>query len=110
MTHAKPSFPQSVLEWLRAGYPEGVPPKDRIPLVALLHRRLTPEEIKDVAVALAEAAGQAEDPTITRSRIGDLIEEVTDTDPSAEDIARVEAVLVSAGWSLDGPADPDSGP
>ncbi|MFF0815844.1 DUF3349 domain-containing protein [Rhodococcus sp. NPDC003318] len=113
MTPTKSTFPQSVLEWLRAGYPEGVPPKDRIPLVALLHRRLTPEEIKDVAVALTDAAGQEEDATIARDRIGDLIGEVTDAEPSAEDITRVEAVLVSAGWSLAdhaGVADPGSEP
>ncbi|MER5838003.1 DUF3349 domain-containing protein, partial [Streptomyces sp. NPDC002130] len=36
MTAPTPSLPQSILEWLRAGYPEGIPPKDRIPLVALL--------------------------------------------------------------------------
>ena len=28
-----------VLDWLREGYPAGVPPKDYIPLLALLRRR-----------------------------------------------------------------------
>lgn len=122
MTTARPSFPMSVLEWLRAGYPEGVPPKDRIPLVALLYRQLTPEQIKDVAVALAESAGRAEDPTITPDAIGELVEEVTHTEPSPEDVARVAAVLAAAGWPLagldrdehgeyneNGAADPDEG-
>lgn len=105
MSTTKPSFPLSVVKWLRAGYPEGIPPKDRIPLVALLHRRLTPEQIKDVSVELAEAADKAADPTITRDAIGELIEEVTATEPSVEDITRVEAVLVAAGWPLAGPGD-----
>lgn len=102
MTTDKPSFPVSVLTWLRAGYPEGIPPKDRIPLVALLHRQLTSEQIKDTAVALAEAPGRLQHPTITRDEITDLIEEVTHTEPSAEDIARVASVLAAAGWPLAG--------
>ncbi|MFD4294314.1 DUF3349 domain-containing protein [Rhodococcus sp. NPDC058505] len=100
MTTTKATFPLSVVKWLRAGYPEGVPPKDRIPLVALLYRQMSSEQIKDVAVALAEEAGRAQDPTITRAEIGDLIEQVTATEPSAEDITRVAAVLVAAGWPL----------
>ena len=28
-----------ILDWLREGYPAGVPPKDYIPLLALLRRR-----------------------------------------------------------------------
>ncbi|WP_162562002.1 DUF3349 domain-containing protein, partial [Mycolicibacterium brumae] len=31
----------NVLDWLRAGYPNGVPPKDYFPLLALLTRTLT---------------------------------------------------------------------
>ncbi|MGW0176902.1 DUF3349 domain-containing protein [Rhodococcus sp. NPDC003322] len=102
MSTVKASFPLSVLKWLRAGYPEGVPPKDRVPLVALLYRQMSSEQIKDVSVALAEAAGKAPDPTITRNEIGELIEQVTDTEPSTEDITRVASVLVAAGWPLAG--------
>ncbi|TQF68652.1 DUF3349 domain-containing protein [Rhodococcus spelaei] len=103
MTSAKPSFPLSVIKWLRAGYPQGVPPKDRIPLVALLHRKLSAEQIKDVAVALAEARGEGQDPVITRNEIGELIEQTTRSAPSDGDIARVASVLAAAGWPL---ADP----
>lgn len=107
MTSAKPSFPLSVLKWLRAGYPQGIPPKDRIPLVALLHRKLTAEQIKDVAVALAESRGEGQDPTVTRAEIGELIEHITHEAPSDDDIARVRSVLAAAGWPL---ADPIDGP
>ncbi|GAA4486486.1 DUF3349 domain-containing protein [Rhodococcus olei] len=100
MTTTKSPFPLSVLEWLRAGYPDGVPPKDRIPLVALLHRTLTTEQIREIAVDLAETAGRAADPTITRDEIGGLIEEVTATAPSGEDVARVASVLAASGWPL----------
>ncbi|MGO1306359.1 MAG: DUF3349 domain-containing protein, partial [Microbacterium gubbeenense] len=34
----------SVLNWLRAGYPEGIPPKDSFPLIALLRRTLIDED------------------------------------------------------------------
>ena len=45
----KTAFPASVLEWLRAGYPEGVPPKDRFPLVALLRRAaLTDAQVQEI--------------------------------------------------------------
>ncbi|TJZ79588.1 DUF3349 domain-containing protein [Rhodococcus oryzae] len=100
MTSAKQAFPLSVLTWLQDGYPQGIPPKDRIPLVALLHHELTAEQIKDVAVALAESRGEGEDPTVTRAEIGDLIEQITHEAPSDHDIARVRSVLAAAGWPL----------
>ena len=53
---------QAVLEWLRAGYPSGVPGPDRVPLLALL--RSTPlkdDEIKEVVreIAAFEAGSPA---------------------------------------------------
>ncbi|EME19272.1 DUF3349 domain-containing protein [Rhodococcus triatomae] len=96
----KPAFPVALVRWLRDGYPDGIPPKDRIPLVAVLARRLTSDQIKTVAVALAEEAGRGKDPSIERDEIGEAIAQVAHTEPSPEDIARVEAVLTSAGWSL----------
>ncbi len=42
-----------VLDWLRAGYPDGVPPRDYFPLIALLRRQqLTDDEVREVAAAL----------------------------------------------------------
>jgi hypothetical protein len=38
-----------IVGFLRAGYPEGVPVGDYIPLVALLRRRLTDDEVIAVA-------------------------------------------------------------
>jgi hypothetical protein len=42
-----------VLDWLREGYPAGVPPKDYIPLLTLLRRRLTEDEVREVAHEIA---------------------------------------------------------
>ena len=39
-------FLTSIVAWLRAGYPDGVPQNDYIPLLALLSRRLTNDEVK----------------------------------------------------------------
>ena len=38
-----------IVGFLRAGYPEGVPDGDYIPLVALLRRRLSDDEVVAVA-------------------------------------------------------------
>ena len=42
-------FLSSVVSWLRAGYPEGVPPTDTFALLALLANRLSNDEVKLVA-------------------------------------------------------------
>ena len=46
------AFLTAVLDWLRAGYPDGVPERDYVPLIALLARRLTAEEVATVAAQL----------------------------------------------------------
>ncbi|MXG91885.1 DUF3349 domain-containing protein [Nocardioides flavescens] len=89
-----------VLEWLREGYPAGVPPKDYIPLLALLRTRLTEAEVREVAQEVAgaddDAAGDA------AGDIGVQITKLTDALPAPEDVARVEARLVSHhGWPVD---------
>ncbi|MCW2511548.1 MAG: hypothetical protein JWR11_590 [Mycobacterium sp.] len=43
----------SILDWLRAGYPEGVPGPDRVPL--LTHHDAGPENVRRVAARLAAA-------------------------------------------------------
>ena len=40
---------QSILNWLRAGYPGGVPGPDRVPLLALLRNTpLSEDEVREV--------------------------------------------------------------
>lgn len=43
----------SIIGWLRAGYPEGVPDVDYIPLFALLGSELTDEEVSAIVDELA---------------------------------------------------------
>ena len=70
-----PSLFQSILQWLRAGYPQGVPGADRVPLLALLRSTpLTEDQVKEVVRNLtAEDAGALADGEITRDEIAEFI-------------------------------------
>jgi hypothetical protein len=100
----------SIVGWLRTGYPCGVPESDYIPLLALLARRLTSEEVGIVAAELGRQAepavtgqfasnghGASPDAGIDNVDIGTLITKITNELPREEDIARVRATLSTAG-------------
>lgn len=93
---------QRIVDWLREGYPTGVPATEFIPLVALLRRRLSDEEVKQVAKSLRRAGIAPAGPV----EIGAEIARVTNEMPSADDIRRVHDRLAKKGWPLDFP-DPD---
>lgn len=94
----------SILNWLRAGYPEGVPGPDRVPLLALLSATpLTDEQVKEVVRNLTAAGSPAlEDGKIDRDEIAEFIAEVTEHDAGPENINRVAARLAAVGWPLAG--------
>jgi Protein of unknown function (DUF3349) len=92
-------FLTSVIEWLRAGYPEGIPPTDYFPVLALLTRRLSNDEVKVVAREVMQNDG------IDDVDIGVLITQITDQLPSPDDIERVRARLATKGWPLDDARD-----
>lgn len=98
-----PPLLKSVIGWLRAGYPEGVPQDDYIPLVAVLSRRLSPEEVKLVAGELVVEG----DLPIDNVDIGVLITKVTNELPREPDVARVRARLAAGGWPLGDPHETD---
>jgi hypothetical protein len=100
------TFPASVLQWLRAGYPEGVPPKDRFPLVALLRKaELTDAQVHEVVLSLVSPIGGAlEDGAITTDEITEYVRGLVDHEPTTDDIARVSARLAAGGWPLADPA------
>ncbi len=86
--------PRSVLDWLREGYPSGVPPKDYIPLIALLRRRLTEDEVREIASQISTEAEVGD-----TAEIGVQITKLTDALPSDEELARVEKRLTQHhGW------------
>ena len=81
------------------GYPEGIPPTDYFPVLALLSRRLTPDEVKAVAHELAQRDG------FDDVDIGVLITQMTDELPSPADVERVRERLAAKGWPLDDARD-----
>jgi hypothetical protein len=92
-------FLTKIVEWITAGYPEGVPGPDRVPLLALLKRRLTDDEVKAVAQELMDRS------EFNDVDIGVLITHITDEMPSPDDVERVRARLAAYGWPLDDPRD-----
>ncbi|MDT5162817.1 MAG: hypothetical protein QOD36_266 [Mycobacterium sp.] len=92
-------FLTKIVAWINAGYPEGVPGPDRVPLFALLKRRLSDDEVKAVAKDLIDRG------EFDHVDIGVLITEMTDELPIPDDIERVRARLAAKGWPLDDPRD-----
>jgi hypothetical protein len=92
-------FLAKIVAWINAGYPEGVPGPDRVPLFALLKRRLSDDEVKAVAKGLMDRG------EFDHVDIGVLITQITDELPTPEDIERVRQRLAGTGWPLDDPRD-----
>jgi hypothetical protein len=92
-------FLAKIMAWITAGYPEGVPGPDRVPLFALLTPRLTDDEVKTVSKALIDR-GEFDDVDI-----GVVITQMTHELPSPEDVERVRTRLAVYGWPLDDPRD-----
>ena len=92
---ALPPLLNAIVSWLRAGYPEGVPHTDYLPLFALLASQLTDAEVRAIAGELASS----EDPASAAALL-DAIELVTHAKPTKSDIARVRAHLAAGGWPL----------
>jgi hypothetical protein len=100
-----PSFLTQIVGWLRAGYPEGVPRVDYIPLFALLGSQLTEEEVKAIGAELETSTDPDSAEAIRRA-----IREVTHELPNDSDIARVRARLAAGGWPLAPPHRPSEWP
>jgi hypothetical protein len=98
------SLLSSILNWLRAGYPEGVPGPDRVPLLALLRATpLTEDQIKEVLRNItAGGAAALADGEIGEDEIAAFIKDVSHHDAGPENVQRVAAKLAAAGWPLAG--------
>ncbi|GAA3190451.1 DUF3349 domain-containing protein [Rhodococcus erythropolis] len=92
-----PPLLASILGWLRAGYPNGVPEQDYVPLMALLRRQLSDDEIAVLADDLVAEFPVPVDPI----DIGVLITKVTDDIPHEADVARVREHLIRGGWKIE---------
>lgn len=98
MTQPGTNLASRVVDWLRAGYPAGVPKQDYVALLGLLRRKLTDAEVHQIASELVGLARQGE--VVTTADVERLINEATLDQPSAEDVARVSSHLAAGGWPL----------
>lgn len=92
-------FVDNVVGWLHDGYPQGVPPKDYFPLLALLMRSLNDEEIIKAARTIVRQTDA--DTPVTEQQIRDAIHAVIEKEPNPEEIRQVAARLASVGWPLE---------
>lgn len=100
---AHDSLVHKILDWLRAGYPDGVPGPDRVPLLSLLRNTpLTEDQVREVVKAIiAEESHAAAGHKIDHDEIEHFIENVAHHDGGPENIRRVAAKLAAGGWPLD---------
>ncbi|NMO03934.1 DUF3349 domain-containing protein [Gordonia sp. TBRC 11910] len=89
---------ESIISWVRKGYPEGIDPTEFPPLLALLTRVLDETQVTQVALTLAREHGA--DTPLTEERIHNAIAQVTEKTPNAEEINQVASRLAAAGWPL----------
>lgn len=101
------AYLQRVVDWLRAGYPNGVPDTDYQPMLALLRRRLTDEEVAELGDELVRNGLVPAD----RIDVGVGITKVTDELPTDGELQRVGSRLREEGFPVDvSPLQPDDDP
>jgi Protein of unknown function (DUF3349) len=92
-----------IVTFLRAGYPQGVPATDTFPLLALLRRQLSDEEVVQIATELAQHG----DLPVEVTDIRVMITKITDQMPSPDEVERVKRNI----WRFaDGPSATNSHP
>ena len=91
-------MPQSIVAWMRAGYPAGVPSEDYVSLLGVLHRRLTECEVARIADTVA---AQDCSHTTAREFIAVEIARLAKETPGDDDIERVLARLPARAESAE---------
>lgn len=94
------SVTTAILNWLRAGYPDGVPATDYFPILALLNRQLNQAEVQSVVDALLASGDE-----VSRVDIGVAVSKITSEVPSEADMLRVAHRLADHAPHL---IDPDT--
>ena len=105
MGDAGSNFMTRAVEWLRAGYPGGVPRGDYVALLGVLRRSMTEDEVRTIAMDLASRSVRAGDDPIGTADIEQVISSSLLQQATPEDVVRVSARLAAGGWPL---ADPHS--
>jgi len=90
-----------IVAWLKAGYPDGIPPQDYPPVLAVMRRQLTEEELVAVADDLALHSVSAGDVPVTADDIRAMVHEHAYQKCTPDDLTRVSALLARGGWPLE---------
>lgn len=85
-----------IVNFLRAGYPQGVPPTDTFALLALLRRRLSDDEVIQIAEQLIDHG----DLPIQATDIRVMITKITDQMPAPDEVERVKKYLETRDWPI----------
>ena len=93
------TIPTRILDWLRAGYPQGIPGRDYAALLGVLHRQLTDDDVSAIVADLAPQT-DAGDSVIIEHEIRRMIREHAFQSAAPDDISRVSAPLTHGGWPL----------
>ncbi|OBG29605.1 phosphate transport system regulatory protein PhoU [Mycobacterium sp. 852002-51057_SCH5723018] len=100
-----PGIIARIVRFLRAGYPQGVPATDTFPSLALLRRRLSDEEVTQIATQLVIHGDLPVDATNIRV----MISKITDQMPAPEEVERVKKHLEIRGWPIKDEFPPSRG-
>lgn len=84
---------ERIVAWLKGGYPHGIPEADYVPLLAVLRRRLSQEEIDELAERIARDGLV---PAV-RLDLGAEYLRLTHELPSESEIRRISEKLADAG-------------
>lgn len=89
-----------ILNWLKAGYPEGIPPHDFPSVLLVLHRNLADAEIESIADDLALQSVSNDSAPVTAEDIRAMVREHAFQTVTPDDTRRVSATLARGGWPL----------
>jgi hypothetical protein len=95
-----------ILDWLRAGYPDGIPPNDYPPVLGVLRRNLTDTDIESIADELAMQSVSSGNVPVTADDIRAMVHSQAFQSSTPEDITRVSAKLAAGGWPLAAEIEP----
>ena len=90
-----------IVAWLKAGYPDGIPPGDYPPVLAVMHRQLGEDELIAIADELAMQSISLGDVPTTAEDIRSMVRGHAYQRCTSEDLTRVSALLARGGWPLE---------
>lgn len=95
---SQPTFLQSVLGWLHQSYPDGISRTDYYPLLALLKRSLTEDEVVQAAFSVLKDS-DPNDP-VSLEQIREAIRETAEKEATPDELNQVAGRLAMVGWPL----------